>query len=232
MFQIRSWALSIFCLVLSAPMLEAQDLSGYRGFHLGMALAAAAEQARLPVTAARVLYQRPQLIQELEWQPQAQAHAADAEAVRTVRFTFYDGRLYKVAVVYDRNRIEGLTAEDFVEAMTASYGPPVLTSTLVGISVPDVYIDYSFGTDLKVSAQWEDPQHSVCLVQSRYPSTFGLLLLSKEPDRLAREAAAASARLDTLEAPQREATRLQAEADQDRARAVKARSANKRAFRF
>jgi hypothetical protein len=232
MFRIRSLALSILCLVLSAPMVEAQDLSGYRGFHLGMTLAAAAQQAGLPVTAARVLYLRPQLIQELEWRPQARAGAADQEAVQAARFTFYDGRLYKIAVVYDRNRIEGLTAEDFVEAIAAAYGPPILASTQLGDAAAIAYIDYSLGTDLTVAAQWGDSQHSVCLVQSRYPSAFGLVLLSTQPDRLAREAAATSARLDTLEAPQREATRLQTQVDQDRAQAVKARSANKPLFRF
>ncbi|HEY6948137.1 MAG TPA: hypothetical protein VI297_04895, partial [Gemmatimonadales bacterium] len=199
---------------------------------LGMTLAAAAQQARLPVTAARVLSQRPQLIQELEWQPQAQAGAADAEAVKTARFTFYDGRLYKIAVAYDRNRIEGLTAQDFVEAISASYGPPILASTQMGVAVPAAYVDYSLGTELTVAAQWEDSRHSVRLVQSRYPSTFGLVLLATEEDRLAREATANSARLDTIEAPQREAARLQAAADQDRARAVKARSVNKPGFRF
>ena len=232
MFRIRSLALSIFCLVLSAPMLEAQDLSGYRGFHLGMTLVAAAQQARLPVTAARVLSHRPQLIQELEWQPQAQFGSSGPEAVKTARFTFYDGVLYKIAVVYDRNRIEGLTAEDFVEAMAASYGTPILASTPVGDAVPAAYIDYGLGTDLTVAARWADSKHTVSLVQSRYPSAFGLVLLSPGPDGLAREAAATSARLDLLEAPQREAARLQTQADQDRARAAKARSVNKPVFRF
>jgi hypothetical protein len=232
MFRIRSLALSLLCLVLSGPMVDAQDLSAYRGFSLGMTLAAAAQQARLPVTAARVLYQRPQLVQELEWQPQAQAGAAQPEAVKTVRFTFYDGRLYKITVVYDRNRIEGLTAGDFVEAMAASYGPPILASTQVGVAVPAAYMDYNLGSELTVAAEWEDSQYSVRLVQSRYPAAFGLVLLSTEPDRRARAAAAASARLDTLEAPQREATRLQTQADEERARAVKARSANKPVFRF
>jgi hypothetical protein len=230
MFSIRSSALSILCLVLSATVVHAQDLSEYRGFRLGMTLAAAAQQARVPVAAARVLYQRPQLIQELEWQPQAQA--GEAEAVKNARFTFYEGRLYKIAVAYDRNRIEGLTTQDFVEAISASYGPPILASTQVGVAVPAAYIDYNLGTELTVAAQWEDSEHSVRLVQSRYPSTFGLVLLTTHEDRLAREAAATSARLDTIEAPQREATRLQEVADQDRARAVKARSANKPAFRF
>lgn len=232
MFRIRSLALSILCLVLWAPAIAAQDLSEYRGFHLGMPLAAAAQQAGLPVTAARVLYQRPRLIQELEWQPRARAGAADPEAVKTVRFTFYDGLLYKISVVYDRNRIEGLTAGDFVEALAASYGPPILASTQVGGAAPAVYVDYNLGTELTVVARWEDSLHSVCLVQSRYPSAFGLVLLSTGPDRLAREAAATSVRLDTLEAPEREAVRLQVQADQDRARAAKARAANKPVFRF
>jgi|WetSurMetagenome_2_1015567.scaffolds.fasta_scaffold61210_2 hypothetical protein len=232
MFRIRSLALSVLCLVLSGPIVEAQDLSAYRGFRLGMTLAAAAQQGRLPVTAARVLYQRPQLIQELEWQPQTQTGAANPEAVKTVRFTFYDGRLCKITVAYDRNRIEGLTAEDFVDAMSASYGPPILASTQMGVAVPAAYMDYNLGSELTVAAEWEDSRYSIRVVQSRFPSAFGLVLLSREPDRLAREAAAAAARLDTLEAPQREAIRLQSQADEERARAVKARSANKPVFRF
>lgn len=232
MFSIRSLALSVLCLALSATVVQAQDLSEYRGFRLGMTLAAAAQQARLPVTAVRVLYQRPQLIQELEWRPQAQAGAAGPEAVGTARFTFCDGRLYKIAVVYDRNRIEGLRAEDFVEVISASYGAPIIASTQIGVAVPVAYVDYNLGTDLTVAAQWQDSQHSVRLVQSRYPSTFALVLLATQEDRLAREAAATSARLDTIEAPQREAARLQTQADEDRARAVKARSANKAVFRF
>jgi hypothetical protein len=85
---VRSLLLSVLCLAVSAGMATAQDLSGYRGFRLGMTVAAAAQRAGLPVTAARSLHQRPQLIQEFDWQPPTQAGGADPEAVRTVSFAF------------------------------------------------------------------------------------------------------------------------------------------------
>jgi hypothetical protein len=233
MISPRSLALSVVCLALAAPLIQAQDLSGYRGFRLGMTLAAVAQQSRLPVSAARLLHQRPQLIQELEWQPQRLAEAPASEAVRTVRFTFYDGRLYQIAVAYDRDRIEGLTAQDLVEAISTSYGLAILASTQIGGAPPaPPFENLSLGIDRTVTARWEDPQYSVTLVHTSYPSAFGLVLVEKQPDRLARAATAASARLDMLEAPQREISRQQKQADEDRAKAEKARGANKPVFRF
>jgi hypothetical protein len=55
--------------MLSMPVIHAQDLSGYRGFQLGMSLAAAAKQAEIKPSEAKVIYQRPADIQELEWRP-------------------------------------------------------------------------------------------------------------------------------------------------------------------
>ena len=47
-----------------------QDLSSYRGFQLGMSLDAVAQQTGI-VSEARVVHQRPELIQELTWEPRA-----------------------------------------------------------------------------------------------------------------------------------------------------------------
>ena len=65
----RSLTLAIVFVVCSAPALHAQDLSAYRGFRLGMTVLAVATQAGLPVTAAKVVFERPLQIQELEWPP-------------------------------------------------------------------------------------------------------------------------------------------------------------------
>jgi len=232
MISPRSLALSVACLALSATLVQAQDLSRYREFRLGMTLAAVSQQTGLPVSMARDIHQRPQLIQQLEWQPQRAAAAPEAEAVRTVRFSFYDDHLYQITVAYDRDRIEGLTADDLVEAISTAYGPATLASTQIGVALLPLYEDRISGTDRTVIAQWEDSQYSVSLVRTSYPSAFGLVLLAQQPDRLARAATAEAVRLDVLEAPQREIDRQQKQADVDRAKADKARGVNKPVFRF
>jgi hypothetical protein len=235
MFRARFVAVPVACLALLASSVGAQDMSRYRGFQLGMTLAAVAERARLAPTAAQVLHQRPQLIQQLEWYPQIQpqqGEAAGVEAVRVVRFAFYDGRLFSVTVAYDRNRVEGLTADDFIQAISESYGTAVLQSTRLGSVPPRQDEDISLGSDRTVAAQWEDRQNAATLVHTTYPSAFELLLVAREPDRLARAAILASTQLDRLEAPQRETDRQQKQADDSRASIEKARAANKPGFRF
>jgi hypothetical protein len=234
MSSVSSSAFSIVCLALSASLAQAQDLSRYRDFQLGMTLAAVAQQARLTPSAARLLHQRPQLIQELDWLPQQQqrASAAEGEAVRLVRFMFYDGRLYRITVGYDRERVEGLTADDFVQAISISYGPAVLPSTEIGGPASRQDAISSLGTEGTVTAQWDDPEHSITLVRSKYPSAFELQLVLRRPDRLASAATLASTRLNLLEAPQLEVDRLKKQADDTRAKTEKARVVNKQIFRF
>src|SRR2546423_7066323 len=56
---------------VSVSSIEAQDLSRYREFRLGMNLLAVANQADMQPSEARVIHQRPAVIQELEWRPQS-----------------------------------------------------------------------------------------------------------------------------------------------------------------
>jgi hypothetical protein len=231
MFSLRSVAVSLLCLAWWASSSQAQDLSRYREFRLGTTLSAVALQADVPTIGVRLIHSRPSLIQELGWQPRPAARPA-SEAVRNVRFTFCDSLLYQITVDYDRDRIEGLTAGDFVDALSVSYGVPILASTRIGSGPPPADDDLSQGVDRTVVAQWEDPQYLVSLVHTSYPSAFGLVLLARLPEQLARVATAASTRLDALEAPQREVNRQQKQADEDRAKAEKARLVNKAAFRF
>jgi hypothetical protein len=233
MFSLRSALLSLLCLILWAPPLHGQDLSRYRDFQLGMTVADVSHQARVSATAARALHERPKLIQELDWLPQLQRERpAEAESVRMVRFTFYDGRLYKMVVTYDRNRIEGLTGADLAEAMSASYGAAILASTQIGGAQPAALDTDTLSGDRTIAAQWEDADYSVRLLRTSYPSSFELLLVSKRPEQLAQAATLSSTRLDLLAAPQAEIDRQQKLAAENRAKAEKARLANKPLFRF
>ena len=234
MFSLRSVALSVLCLALSASSIQAQDLSRYRDFQLGMTLAAVAQEARMSATTARPFRERPALIQELDWRPQQQqtVGAVQPEAVRMVRFAFYDGRLYQITVQYDRDRVEGLTEGDLIDQISTSYGPAILASTDIGTRVEGAYEGLGMPSDRRVIAQWDDLQYSVSLVHTSYPSAFELLVLARQPDRMARAATLAFTERDLLEAPQREQDRLKKQADENRATAAKARLLNKPLFRF
>jgi len=223
-----SLALSVGCLALSAASVEAQDLSRYRAFQLGMTVAAVTEEARVPATAVRLLHQRPQLMQELDWFPPEQ-QAGAPEAVRIVRFAFYDNRLYQIAVGYHRQRIEGLTAEDLVEAISGTYGTAILASSGIG-SRRAAGLDED--RDRTVFAEWRNAEYSVSLVQTSHPTGFELLLVAPEPEGLAQTARIEARRLDLIDAPQLELSRQRKQGEEDRAKAEKARLANKPVFRF
>ena len=64
-------AFSVQAEPVSAPLMDAPDLSRYREFRFGMDLLAVAKQAGMQPSEARVIHQRPAVIQELEWQAKA-----------------------------------------------------------------------------------------------------------------------------------------------------------------
>ena len=82
-----------------------------------------AKRAAVDALQAKVIHRRPALIQELEWRPQPLGRSSQREAVQDVVFSFYDGKLFRIVVDYDRYETEGLTVEDFVDAISATYGP-------------------------------------------------------------------------------------------------------------
>ena len=73
MISARNLAISIFWVALSTALIHAQDLSRYREFQFGMNLIAVAKQADVKTSDARVIHQRPAVIQELEWRPRSLA---------------------------------------------------------------------------------------------------------------------------------------------------------------
>ena len=109
MNRARILAMSIAWVVISSSVISAQDLSRYREFQLGMSLVAVAEQAGI-TPQARVLDQRPELIQELMWQPpRSLGSSPPGDSVRKILLSFYDGQLFRIVVNYEWDRTEGLT---------------------------------------------------------------------------------------------------------------------------
>jgi hypothetical protein len=228
MISTRKLVIPIFWAALSIPLIYAQDLSKYREFQLGMDMSAVAEQADMKPSQAKMIHQRPAVIQELEWRPQSSySSSAQTDPVKEVLFGFYNGQLYRIVVTYYQDRIEGLTNEDMIESISAKYGTPTMPAAkIVSSSSSQVY-----GDSEKVIARWEDPQHSLNLFRFSYQATFGLLVFSKRLDGLAQAAIIEAIRLNDQEAPQREIDRQKKEADEKRAAEQKARPTNKANFR-
>jgi hypothetical protein len=213
---------------VSAPLTPARDLSRYREFQLGMNLLAVAKQAELKPSEARMIHQRPAVIQELEWRPQdSLGSSAPAEPVKNVLFSFYNGELFRIQIIYDQYKTEGLTDEDMIESISAQYGPASRPAAKV-ILFSSLYV---YNDTEKVIARWEDSQSSFNLFRSSYQPAFGMLVFSKRLDPLAQAAIVKAIGLDEQEAPQREIDRQKKEDAETRAAEEMARPANKAAFR-
>jgi hypothetical protein len=223
----RMLTLSTAWIVMSTtPASAAGDLSRYRGFEFGSTVAMVARQAGISPE-PRNIHQRPELIQELMWLPGSPATSeVDGNAVRKVIFTFYNDQLSRIVVSYDRDRTEGLTAEDLVEAVSGMYG--LTTAAGRGMTAQPML---SSGAHDRLVAQWEGPEYSITLFRSSYLSTFGLLLLSKRLDGLVTLASAEAILQDDQEAPQREVERRQTLTPENRLMQESARRANKAIFK-
>jgi hypothetical protein len=204
-----------------APSLFARDLSSYREFQLDNNLPAVAKQAGMEPAEAKVIHQRPGTeIQELSWR------AEPADSVKGIVFSFYNGELFRMVVDYDRYNTEGLTAQDMIEAISATYGAAADPSA--AITVPSAY-----GGDetAKVIARWEGSDWSFNLIRFKYEPSFALVAFSKRLDTEARAAVDEAVRLDRQEAPQREIARQNKEDEEKRLKQEKARLANRPDFR-
>ena len=215
-----------FCAALGNRPLRGADFSTYRSFQLGMGLTEAAKQTDRKGAETRTVYQRPAVIQEMDCAPRSSAlsGAAKSDPVQECLLRFYNGRLFQIVVIYDRYKIEGMTAEDLIETISIVYGMPTR---------PSVEIAYHslYGETAPVLARWEDSQYSYNLVQSRDRSSFALVLWSKQLDALAQTALVEAARLDAAEAPQREIEKQKKSEDDERLVLEKARSVNMPNFR-
>jgi hypothetical protein len=234
MTSFRDLAVSIWGYEPS-PLPYSQDLSMYREFRFGADLLAIAKQAHVKPSEARMIHERPALIQELAWQAPYKRSLPRADSVKDILFSFYKGELYRIMVTYDPERIAGMTAEDIVEAVSAKYGTATRPVAEIILSSTQFYNNggekiISDRTE-KIIACWEDSKHSFNLFQYSYQSTFGMVMYSKRLDSLARAAIVESVRLDKQEAPRREIERQKKKDEENRAQQEKARQANKAPFR-
>lgn len=221
----RMRVIRIVCGLVATSALFAADLSSYRGLRFGMSLTAAAKQTGTPPADARAVHQRPALLQELDWYPKTPVLAdPKTDPVRDGVLCFFNGELYRIVVNYDRYRVEGMTAEDMIEAISATYGIAVRPSA-------DITYHSMYGETAPVVARWENAEHSFNLVQVGGHSGFALVLYSKRLDALARTATTESLRLDADDAPQRELEKQQKRAADESLALEKARVVNKPNFR-
>jgi hypothetical protein len=225
MTRARAGTLGVLCL-LGTSMIYAGDLSSYRGFQFGMTLPAAAKQAGMNASEAVFVHRQPALIQQLDWRPRSplQTNPAQADPIEDGLLCFYNGELFRIVVTYDRYKMEGMTADDVVEAISKTYGPATR---------PTAEIEYhsNYGEVAPVLARWEDSEYSYNLVQTGNRSSFAIVLYSKRVDALARVANVEAVRLETQEAPQREIEKQQKRVDDERLALEKARLSNKPNFR-
>lgn len=175
------------------------DLSKYRNFQFGTDLSTVVKQAGANPSQVKVIHRRPALIQELEWRPQPLGASSQTEPAKEVVFSFYDGELFWIVVDYDRYETEGLTADDFVDAISATYGPAAKPT------VPAKVAPGSYGDQEEVLAQWQDSQYRFDLIRSSYGPTFRLVGVIKRLEAPAQAATLEAKQLEDQEAPQRDA---------------------------
>lgn len=232
MITTRICTILIAVLSLTAPLLHAQDLGRHRDMRLGSGVLAVAGAHGLSSTDVKTVHGRPALIQDLEWRSRRFLSASATEdPLNDITFSFYNDQLFRIVANYDRSRTEGLTDADLIEAMTAAYGPPPVLPPVPPAKRSPQSPRNKYADEEQVIARWEDAESAVILLRTRYPAAVSLVVLSKRLTGLAQSAEVEAARLDRLEAPGREATRLQQEADEVRVSGEKARPANKAIFK-
>jgi hypothetical protein len=224
MSLVRSIQIGFLCTALGT-LLPAADFSGYRGFQFGMTIPQAAQQAEMKPSEAKLEYQRPALIQVLEFQPNLfHSSVAKDDPVSEISLYFSNGELFRVAVVYDRYKVEGMTTEDMIQVLSRTYG------TAERPTADIVYHSY-YAENAPVIARWGDSQYSYDLIRAEDRSTFAMVLYSKTLDARAQAAIIEGARLDALEAPQKEAERARKQVEENQMLEEKSRLANKASFR-
>jgi len=209
MNTLRSSILCLVVLLLASPRLRAQDLSRYRNFTLGMSLTKLLERTEEKISDVKMIHGRPALIQELTWwPPNVPGTSVRADSVEQILFSFYNGELYKISVIYDRPSTEGLTEADMVKSISAKYGPATIVAPQLDSATSDQY-----NSKKKPVASWEDAQYSFSLVRSSFNDTLGLVAFSKLTNAQAELAIAEAVTLDEQEGPKREAERQKKQMD-------------------
>jgi hypothetical protein len=220
---IRSVGISLVMILLSAPLIQGQDLSKYRGFSLGMSLPELSSQVDLRPLRTKLIQKHPDVIQELTYWPIGfPDYSLQADSVGQIFFSFYHGELFRILVTYHRDATYGLTVEDIIQAISTKYGTATRPAGEISFPTNELY-----RSTQKVIARWEDSHYSINLVRSRFLNSFALVMFSKGLDAQADAAIAKSIKLEGQEDPQKEIDRQKKEADDLEA----ARQKNRKIFR-
>jgi hypothetical protein len=215
--------------LLSTQPVHGQAASTYREYTLGTNLAAVAGRAGVAVSEAQVVHQRPAMMIDLKWRaPYAfrSAEAVPVDPVQEIVFSFYDDQLFRIVVDYTRERTEGMTDADLIEAISATYGP--VSRRAQKTLTPSSRLAQETGAAI---GAWGDGDYSAILYRTLYGAGIRLIVTDARLDALARTATARATRLDDLDAPARDAARQKKEADEQQLAREKARAANKAAFK-
>lgn len=227
MTAVRVLGIGLLGVLVVSSAAQGQTAAKYRDFQLGASLSSVAALTGVAASAARTVHARPAVLQELQWRrPYALSGEQAVDPVQQIAFSFYNDQLFRLVVDYDRERTQGLTDADMIEAISTLYGPPVKAAAILGSSLSAIEEDA--GTRV---ARWSSVDYTVTLYRSAYAPGFKLIVASVPLTALARRAEEQAQRLDEREAPQRERAREQKEADDARAAGDKARGVNKPAFR-
>ena len=201
--------ISLVMILLSAPLIHGQDLSKYRNFSFGMSLLELSKQIDSQPLHTKLIHKRPAVIQELTWWPRDSSDSSlQADSLRQIFFSFYNGELCKILVTYDRQATQGLTAEDMIQAISAKYGTATRPDAQISFPTNELYRSTE-----KVIARWEDSQYSINLFRSSLLNSFGLVMFSKGLDGQAEAAISESVKLEGREDLQKESERQKKEAD-------------------
>ena len=219
----RRVGIFLVMIVLSAAVIRGQDLSRYRSFSLGMSLPELSNQVDLRPLQTKLIQKHPAVIQELAcWPRDSSDDSLQADSVRQIFFSFYNGKLFRILVTYDQDATHGLTAEDMVQAISTKYGTATRPDVEISFPTNELYRS----TEM-VLARWEDSQYSINLVRARFLNSFALVMFSKRLDAQAEAAIAKSLKLEGQEDQQKEIDRQKKETDDLEA----ARQKNRQVFR-
>jgi hypothetical protein len=218
---------ALFTTALALPVASAESVfSRYRGVTLGDSVQVVVDHLKAAISDVKVIHARPTLVQQLSWRPRQFVSGASVEPdpLGEMLLTFHLGRLARIAVIYDRNRTEGLTNTDLHDALSGVYGTSMLLSTPMGITI-------ALPADLQTVGRWGDSETLVLLWREAYPDRVRLTITSIDADLAMQEAIVESVRLETSEAPARDLARRTAETAALRSRGENVRRDNKAAFK-
>ena len=203
----------------------ASGLSNYRGLTLGDSVQVVVDRLQLVAADVKVVHERP-TVQEVTWRPQrfVSRTSVEPDPLSEMVLTFYEGRLTRIAVTYDRERTQGLTNADLHEAIGSVYGVSLLVSapTLRTNSPP---------TERQMIASWEDAETFLLLWRENYPTRVGLTITSIASDLALQEVIVAGRQLHATEGAARDVARRSTEAAAVQARDDKTRRDNKAGFK-